>query len=95
MVIDVEERCRRLGIKRSDYHEAVKISGRMFYDAIESGDYDVDRYIDIIKSLPEKLMVALIRYDGLYRRYPKVFNFNGPIPGVEAPYPYAGREDEE
>lgn len=95
MVIDVEERCRRLGIKRSDYHEAVKISGRMLYDAIESGDYDVDRYIDIIKSLPEKLMVALIRYDGLYRRYPKVFNFNGPIPGVEAPYPYAGREDEE
>lgn len=39
-------------------------------------------------------MIALIRYDGLYRRYPKVFDFDGPIPGVEAPYPYAGREDE-
>ena len=95
MVIDVREKCESLGIDYRDYSEATKISGRMIYDAIESGDYDVDRYIDIIKSLPEKLMVALIRYDGLYRRYPKVFNFNGPIPGVEAPYPYAGREDEE
>ena len=93
MVIDVEERCRSLGIKRSDYHEAVNLSGERFYDAIESGDYDVDKYIDIIKSLPEKPMIALIRYDGLYKRYPKVFDFDGPIPGVEAPYPYDGRED--
>ena len=38
---------------------------------------------------------ALIRYDGLYRRYPKVFDFDGPISGVAAPYPYAGRKDEE
>ena len=95
MVIDAREKCESLGIDYRDYSEATKISGRMFYDAIESGDYDVDRYIDIIKSLPEKPMVALIRYDGLYRRYPKVFDFDGPIPGVEAPYPYAGREDEE
>ncbi len=93
MVIDVEERCRSLGIKRSDYHEAVKLSGRMLYEALESDSYGVDEYIDIIKSLPEKPMVAMIRYDGLYRRYPKVFDFDGPIPGVEAPYPYAGRED--
>ena len=92
-MIDVEERCRSLGIKRSDYHEAVKLSGRMLYEALESDSYGVDEYIDIIKSLPEKPMVAMIRYDGLYRRYPKVFDFDGPIPGVEAPYPYAGRED--
>ena len=26
---------------------------------------------------------------------PEVFDFDGPIPGVEAPYPYAGREDGE
>ena len=95
MVIDAREKCESLGIDYRDYSEATKISGRMIYDAIESGDYDVDRYIDIIKSLPEKPMVALIRYDGLYRRYPKVFDFDGPIPGVEAPYPYAGREDGE
>ena len=95
MVIDAREKCESLGIDYRDYAEATKISGRMFYDAIESGDYDVDRYIDIIKSLPEKPMVALIRYDGLYKRYPEVFDFDGPIPGVEAPYPYAGREDGE
>lgn len=95
MVIDAREKCESLGIDYRDYAEATKISGRMFYDAIESGDYDVDRYIDIIKSLPEKPMIALIRYDGLYKRYPEVFDFDGPIPGVEAPYPYAGREDGE
>lgn len=92
MVIDAEERCRRLGIERSDYHEAVKLSGRMFYEAMQSDSYGVDEYIDIIKSLPRKPMIAMIRYDGLYKRYPKVFDFDGPIPGVEAPYPYAGRE---
>ena len=95
MVIDAREKCESLGIDYRDYAEATKISGRMFYDAIESGDYDVDRYIDIIKSLPEKPMIALIRYDGLYKRYPDVFDFDGPIPGVEAPDPYAGREDGE
>ena len=95
MVIDAREKCESLGIDYRDYVEATKISGRMFYDAIESGDYDVDRYIDIIKSLPEKPMIALIRYDGLYKRYPEVFDFDGPILGIEAPYPYAGREDGE
>lgn len=95
MVIDAREKCESLGIDYRDYSEAVRISGRLFYEAMESGGCGVDRYIDIIKSLPEKPMIALIRYDGLYKRYPEVFNFDGPIPGVEAPYPYARREDEE
>ena len=67
----------------------------MIYKRIQDGDNTVDSYLDDIKSLPTKPMVALIRYDGLYRQYPKVFDFDGPIPGVEAPYPYAGREDGE
>lgn len=95
MVIDAHEKCESLGIDYHDYSEAVRMSGELFCEAMEAGDCGVDRYIDIIKSLPEKPMVALIRYDGLYRRYLKVFDFDGPIPGVEAPYPYAGREDEE
>lgn len=95
MVIDFEERCRSLGIDGSDYHEAIRLQGRMIYKRIQDGDNTVDSYLDDIKSLPPKPMVALIRYDGLYRQYPKVFDFDGPIPGVEAPYPYAGREDGE
>lgn len=91
MVIDAREKCESLGIDYRDYSEATKISGRMFYDAIELGDYDVDRYIDIIKSLPEKLMVALIRYDGLYKRYPKVFDFDGPHPGRRGALPVRGQ----
>ena len=67
----------------------------MIYKRIQDGDNTVDSYLDGIKSLPTKPMVALIRYDGLYRQYPKVFDFDGPIPGVEAPYPYAGREEGE
>ena len=95
MVIDFEERCRSLGIDGNDYHEAFRLQGRMIYKRIQDGDNTVDSYLDDIKSLPTKPMVALIRYDGLYRQYPKVFDFDGPIPGVEAPYPYAGREDGE
>lgn len=67
----------------------------MIYKRIQDGDNTVDSHLDDIKSLPTKPMVALIRYDGLYKQYPKVFDFDGPIPGVEAPYPYAGREDGE
>lgn len=95
MVIDFEERCRSLGIDGNDYHEATRLQGRMIYKRIQDGDNTVDSYLDDIKSLPTKPMVALICYDGLYRQYPKVFDFDGPIPGVEAPYPYAGREDGE
>ena len=92
--IDVHEKSRLLGIDDEDYTEAVKLTGRMIFDAIDSGTYGVDVYIDMVKSLPPKLMVALIRYDGLYKQCPKVFDFDGPIPGVEAAYPYAGRDDE-
>lgn len=95
MVIDFEERCLSLGIDGNDYYEAIRLQGRMIYKRIQDGDNTVDSYLDDIKSLPTKPMVALIRYDGLYRQYPKVFDFDGPIPGVEAPYPYAGREDGE
>ena len=92
--IDVHEKSRLLGIDYEDYTEAVKLTGRMIFDAIDSGTYGVDVYIDMVKSLPPKLMVALIRYDGLYKQCPKVFDFDGPIPGVEAAYPYASRDDE-
>lgn len=94
MVIDFDEKCRRLGIDGKDYHEAIKLQGRMIYKRIQDGDNTVDSYLDDIKSLPQKPMVALIRYDGLYKQYPMVFDFDGPIPGVEAPYPCAGRDDE-
>lgn len=93
MVIDVEGKCERLGIKYEDYSGAVRLQGRMIHKRMQDGDHSVDTYLDDIKSLPKKNMIALIRYDGLYRQYPKVFDFDGPIPGVEAPYPYAGRED--
>lgn len=95
MVIDFEEKCRSLGIDGNDYHEAVMLQGRMIYKRMQDGDNTVGSYLDDIKSLPPKPMVALIRYDGLYRQYPKVFDFDGPIPGVEASYPYADREDGE
>lgn len=29
MVIDFEERCRSLGIDGNDYHEAIRLQGRM------------------------------------------------------------------
>ncbi len=92
MVIDVYEKCDSLGIDYKDYSEAVRLQGRMIYKRMQEGDSSVDSYLDDIKSLPRKNMVALIRYDGLYKQYPRVFDFDGPIPGVEAPYPYAGRE---
>ncbi|WP_019238901.1 MULTISPECIES: hypothetical protein [Enorma] len=92
--IDVHEKSRLLGIDYDDYTEAVKLTGSMIFDAIDSGTYGVDAYIDMVKSLPPKPMVALIRYDGLYKQYSRVFDFDGPIPGVEAAYPYAGRDDE-
>lgn len=95
MVIDVYEKCASLGIDYKDYSEAVRLQGRMVYKRMQEGDNTVDSYLDDIKSLPPKPMVALIRYDGLYRQYPKVFDYNGPIPVMEAPYPYAGREDGE
>lgn len=95
MVIDVYEKCRDLGIEYSDYKEAVRLNGRMIARRMREGDHTVDTYLDDIKSLPKRPMVALIRYDGLNRRYPEVFDLDGPIPGVEAPYPYAGREGGE
>lgn len=93
MVIDVNERCASLGIDYRDYSEAVRLQGRMVYKRLLEGDDSVDSYIDDIKTLPPKPMVALIRYDELYKQYPKVFDFDGPVPGVEAPYPYAGRDN--
>ena len=93
MVIDVNERCASLGIDYRDYSEAVRLQGRMIHRRMQEGDDSVDSYIDDIKSLPLKPMVALIRYDELYKQYPKVFDFDGPIPGVEAPYPYADRDN--
>lgn len=93
--IDVNARCERLGIRKEDYREAVRLQGRMIYRRMQEGDDTVDSYLDDIKSLPPRPMVALIRYDGLYKRYPKVFDFDGPIPGVDAPYPHAGGEDGE
>lgn len=92
MVIDVNEKCASLGIDYRDYSEAVRLQGRMVYKRLLEGDDSVDSYIDDIKALPPKPMVALIRYEGLYKQYPKVFDFDGPVPGVEAPYPYAGRD---
>ena len=92
-VVDFEEKCRSLGIEMSDYSEAVRLQGRMIYKRMQDGDNSIGTYLDDIKSLPPKNMIALIRYDGLYRQYPKVFDFDGPIPVVEAPYPYDGRED--
>ena len=93
MVIDVNERCASLGIDYRDYSEAVRLQGRMVYKRLLEGDDSADSYIDDIKTLPPKPMVALIRYDELYKQYPKVFDFDGPVPGVEAPYPYAGRDN--
>lgn len=93
MVIDVNERCASLGIDYRDYSEAVRLQGRMVYKRLLEGDDSVDSYIDDIKTLPPKPMVALIRYDELYKQYPKVFDFDGPVPGVEAPYPYADRDN--
>ena len=93
MVIDVTERCASLGIDYRDYSEAVRLQGRMVYKRLLEGDDSADSYIDDIKTLPPKPMVALIRYDELYKQYPKVFDFDGPVPGVEAPYPYAGRDN--
>lgn len=60
-----------------------------------AGKSTFDEYIEAVKSVGGKPLVAMIRVDGLYKRYPKIFDFDGPIPGVEAPYPYAGREDGE
>lgn len=91
--IDVNERCRHLGITREDYYEAVRLLDRLSYKRMQEGDTSIDAYLDDIKSLPMRSMVAIIRYNGLYKQYPKVFGFDGPIPGVEPPYPYAGRED--
>ena len=93
MVIDFPARCHRLGREPGDYAEANRIVGRKLYALSKSGRESIDGYIDAIKSLPEKAMIAKIRYDELYKSYPKVFDFDGPIPGVEAPYPYAGRDD--
>lgn len=93
MVIDFEEKCRSLGVDLEDYKEANKRFGRAMYDI--AGKSTFDEYIDAIKSVGGKPLIAMIRVDGLYERYPKIFDFDGPIPGVEAPYPYAGRDDGE
>lgn len=93
MVIDFEEKCRSLGVDLEDYKEANKRFGRAMYDI--AGKSTFDEYIDAVKSVGGKPLIAMIRVDGLYERYPKIFDFDGPIPGVEAPYPYAGRDDGE
>ena len=43
--IDVHEKRRLLGIDYDDYTEAVKLTGRMIFDAIDSGTYGVDAYM--------------------------------------------------
>ena len=57
---------------------------------MRGGDSAVDSYLDDSKSLPPKPIIALIRYDGLYTQCSKVFDFDGPIPGVAAPYLCSG-----
>ena len=62
----------------------------MIYKRTRGGDSAVDSYLDDSKSLPPKPMI----YDGLYTQRSKVFDFDGPIPGVAAPYLCSGGDDE-
>lgn len=91
--INLKDRCENLGVDFEDYKEANRRFGRAMHDI--AGKSTFDEHIDAVKSVGGKPLVAMIRVDGLYKRYPKIFDFDGPIPGVEAPYPYAGREDGE
>lgn len=75
--IDVNARAKSLGIDYEDYHTGFA----MLDDREQLMDFPIDRdeFIEAVKSIGGKPMVALIRWYRYDERYPEHFDWNGAI----------------
>ena len=75
MVIDVEARAKKLGIDLKDYEEAdSEITSSLFR---YRGNETEEQFVDAIRGLQDKKLVALIRWNRLDLAYPDDFDWNG------------------
>ena len=75
MVIDLDIKAEELGVSYDDYLEAeTKIS---LWHGTPLNDGSIVAYLDAVKGLPEREIVALIRWYGLHNRFPEHFCWDG------------------
>lgn len=74
MILDFDAIYKRLGIDRETLHRAGHRLNDLLWDAPDTKEAFIKTYL----SLPPDELLALIRVEGLYKRYPDYFTFDGP-----------------
>ena len=75
--IDLEEKARLLGVSFDDYRRADDAMDEKFWEF--DGEWTDNEYIESVKSLDEKAMVAFIRWRKCYEIFPDHFDWNGVV----------------
>ena len=75
MVIDLDIKAEELGVSFDDYAEAdEKMS---LWHGTPENDGSIDAYLNAVKRLPKRELVALIRWNDLHKRFPDHFCWDG------------------
>ena len=74
MVIDFEAVCRNLDID----HKTLKRAGHHLHELLWNRPKGTSGLISTYLSLPPDELLALIRVEKLYERYPDYFTYDGP-----------------
>jgi len=74
--IDVDERCKELGISRASYESAMEKKRVRFWELRGNVDVRVETYPDF---MTDDEILAICRYNGLYISFPEIFDYNGII----------------
>lgn len=74
MILDFDAIYKRLGVDRETLHRA----GNRLNDLLWNIPDTKEAFIKAYLSLPADELLALIRVEGLYKRYPEYFTFDGP-----------------
>ncbi len=74
MVLDFDVICKEHDID----HETLKKAGRHLHEKLWDRPKGVNGLISVYLSLPSNELLALIRVEKLYKRYPDYFTYDGP-----------------
>ena len=83
MIIDIDAKCKRLGVSRDAWNRAedkVDHAISQTWDGRHFGDFSFEILPEI---LDEDELVAYIRWHNLHKGYPELFTWNGAKKGRE------------